>query len=949
MKKIYFLLFALFYINLSAQDCKLFELDFKKLDCDSNKYFQVKIDFEYKNTSSCFKIHGNGVDYGSFEYSKLPIILDSLKGDCSKEYEFVITDCEHPDCRLVKELGKVCCETKPDCKISELQFEKTTCDADKNFYVFLKFKYQGNSECFRVKGNDHTYGEFKYTDLPIKLGPFKGDCTTNYEFVVIDCANEHCNASINVGKVCCDIKPDCKISEMRFEKSKCDSNKNFYVYLNFDYKGNSECFRVKGNGNSYGEYKYANLPIKLGPFKGDCTTNYEFVVIDCANEHCNNSINVGKVCCDTKPDCKISELQFEKTTCDADKNFYVFLKFKYQGNSECFRVKGNGHTYGEFKYANLPIKLGPFKGDCTTNYEFVVIDCANEHCNASINVGKVCCDTKPDCKISELQFEKTTCDADKNFYVFLKFKYQGNGECFRVKGNGHTYGEFKYTSLPIKLGPFKGDCTTNYEFVVIDCANEHCNASINVGKVCCDTKPDCKISELQFEKTTCDADKNFYVFLKFKYQGNSECFRVKGNGHTYGEFKYTSLPIKLGPFKGDCTTNYEFVVIDCANEHCNASINVGKVCCDTKQDCKISEMRFDKSVCDSNKNFYVYLNFDYKGNSECFRVKGNGHSYGEFKYANLPIKLGPFKGDCTTNYEFVVIDCANEHCNNSVNVGKVCCENGFLLSELGIKKSECDSAKHVYLTIDFDHKNTSDSFYLLIPNLVNSKLFSYNQLPIKLGPFEANCNQSFEILVKDYLKHDCKISKNIGKLCCEGSNAECKITELKIIPLDCTGPGQYSIKINFNHTGTKGLGFDVWSRSTYLGFFNYNVLPLTILDFKTSGKDFDHIKVCENDREDCCASIEFAALKCFGEHEFDLNQIKVYQENGRLIISSPAKIPALVKYQLYFLQGQILVPSQCISTDFEKSMNANNFENGIYILRFEYGNQSKDIKFVLIK
>ena len=126
---------------------------------------------------------------------------------------------------------------------------------------------------------------------------FKGDCTTNYEFVVIDCANEHCNASINVGKVCCDTKPDCKISEMRFEKSTCDSNKNFYVYLNFDYKGNSECFRVKGNGNSYGEYKYANLPIKLGPFKGDCTTIYEFVVIDCANEHCNNSINVGKVCC----------------------------------------------------------------------------------------------------------------------------------------------------------------------------------------------------------------------------------------------------------------------------------------------------------------------------------------------------------------------------------------------------------------------------------------------------------------------------------------------------------------------------------------------------------------------------------------------------------------------------------------------------------------------------
>ena len=74
MKKIYFLIFALFYINLSAQDCKLFELDFKKLDCDSNKYFQVKINFAYKNTSSCFKINGDPIvelDFQAFHTKML--------------------------------------------------------------------------------------------------------------------------------------------------------------------------------------------------------------------------------------------------------------------------------------------------------------------------------------------------------------------------------------------------------------------------------------------------------------------------------------------------------------------------------------------------------------------------------------------------------------------------------------------------------------------------------------------------------------------------------------------------------------------------------------------------------------------------------------------------------------------------------------------------------------
>ena len=736
---------------------------------------------------------------------------------------------------------------------------------------------------------------------------------------------------------------DCKLYELNITKLDCDSSKYFKVKIDFLHQNTSSCFTVKGNGITYGTFEYTQLPITLDSLKGDCHTEYEFVIEDCEKHDCRVAKELGKVCCEPKPDCKISELQFEKTACNDEKNFYVFLKFNYQGTSECFRVQGNGNSYGEFKYSQLPIKLGPFKGDCTTNYEFVVIDCLNEHCYAAVNVGKVCCETKPDCKISELQFEKTACNDEKNFYVFLKFNYQGTSECFRVKGNGHSYGEFKYSQLPIKLGPFKGDCTTNYEFVVVDCLNEHCNAAVNVGKVCCETKPDCKISELQFEKTACNDEKNFYVFLKFKYQGTSECFRVKGNGHSYGEFKYSQLPIKLGPFKGDCSTNYEFVVIDCVNEHCSAEINVGKVCCETKPDCKISELQFEKTACNDEKNFYVFLKFNYQGTSDCFRVKGNGHSYGEFKYSQLPIKLGPFKGDCSTNYEFVVIDCVNENCNVSVNVGKVCCDTSTCkLAELSIKKSDCDSLKRMFLTISFDAKNTTDSFYLQIPGLVNPTLYSYSQLPLKLGPFETNCNKEYEILVKDYKKLDCKISKSIGKLCCEQS-ITCKISDLTAIALDCTGPDQYSVKINFKHQGTKGLGFDVWSRGTFLGFYPYTSLPLLLQEFKASGHDFDHIKVCENDRPDCCADIEFPALNCFRGGIFDLNQLKIYSISSNTIkVSSSNVIPQNISYEIYSLDGRKIGFTTGSISDYSQLIQSTNLHSGLYIIRFLWSNQNKD-------
>lgn len=382
------LLLMLGWFSLPAfSACELYDLEVDKLECNHEQKFMLIINFKYHDVSDCFTIKGNGKNYGTFKYNQLPVKL-TLAGDCKTEYEFVIRDCHTESCKLTYFLGKECCEL--ECELSDLHVEKKDCDKEQNFCIVLNFNYQGNSKFFKLYDNQGKYyGKFGYNQLPLTICGIKGDCETDYEFEVRDSENENCSTSAYLGIVCCE--EPCKLNELKLEKSECDKNGKFYVFLNFLHKNTSDCFKVFLNGNWLGTFEYNQLPLKLGPFDGDCKTHYEFKILDCEDEHCNVAGNLGIVCCEKK-ECMIHNLRIEKTKCDKELNFYIYLNFSHKNTSSCFQVKGNGKDYGTFDYSQLPVKIGPLKGDCKTHYEFVVIDCDNEHCRASKAIGRVCCE-----------------------------------------------------------------------------------------------------------------------------------------------------------------------------------------------------------------------------------------------------------------------------------------------------------------------------------------------------------------------------------------------------------------------------------------------------------------------------------------------------------------------------------------------------------------------------
>jgi len=165
--------------------------------------------------------------------------------------------------------------------------------------------------------------------------------------------------------------------------------------------------------------------------------------------------------------------------------------------------------------------------------------------------------------------------------------------------------------------------------------------------------------------------------------------------------------------------------------------------------------------------------------------------------------------------------------------------------------------------LDFKHDGTTNQFTVQ-GNGTNYGTFTYNQLPVTLGPImgQANAPTVRELIVHDVVL-DCKAETVVTLPACSASG-QCKIRELSAVPGDCIpGTNSFPLKINFAVDNPGDLLFEAWTvGGTYLGIFPIAQLPLTLPAFPAAAGGA--IKVCINDQPDCCAVAQFVAPTCTG-------------------------------------------------------------------------------------
>lgn len=297
-----------FELDCANSDCNIDNLRVRPVDCSDDKFW-LQVGFTAQDVGrSGYFIFVDGQLFGPFNYnnSQTATLVGPFENEDDNVYDILVLDIDDPSCYAYTELEEIDCEDDV-CRISELELSVGDCKDDGTFELKINFRSTNNSdEGFEVRYGNRLIGQYRLSQLPVVVNLPAITTNTDPMAVIVVCLlddddddddNEACCKRAEFTVPDCQAQVDCSISNIRTEISDCTDNGAFFVKLTFDHENTGRGFRVFGNGERYGEFRYDALPIELGPFRGNGETRYEFIVQDLENENCKSEIVLEPVAC----------------------------------------------------------------------------------------------------------------------------------------------------------------------------------------------------------------------------------------------------------------------------------------------------------------------------------------------------------------------------------------------------------------------------------------------------------------------------------------------------------------------------------------------------------------------------------------------------------------------------------------------------------------------------
>ncbi|HLF62710.1 MAG TPA: hypothetical protein VI603_03120 [Saprospiraceae bacterium] len=552
-------------------------------------------------------------------------------------------------------------------------------------------------------------------------------------------------------------------------------------------------------------------------------------------------------------DCEISNLTVTTHSCE-NGMFLVDVDFDISNpEGDIFGIVGNATNYGFFMYDDLPVQLGPLPGDGETEWQFIVYDLGEPNCQATYILGTYDC-----CTISDVVIDQIVCTGMSAFRARVDLSHSNTDSVgFEVySATGALLGIFLYANLPVIVENIPSFRIGTTHLTICDLGNATCCTLVEFQDPDCN-KTDCEIYNLDVDTLGCD-NGDFSVTLDFDYILGGANFTVTGNGTNYGTFPYTALPLTLGPLEGDSTTEYEFIVTGVgAGNHCNATFELGIVSC--PPGCGFDDVVIETLECRSDEAYSLSIDFiPISSGTQGFSVYTQGTLLGSFSYDNLPVLIDSFPATGDFFDELILCDNADSECCFTYEFQALLCES-CVINQISVTPTVCDSNDQFHVQFDFYHYNEGEGFYIGGSGGIMGP-FSYNSLPVVLGPFDGDSVTYYEFLVYDADSSFCFNGAELGIIDCD-----CGFDSLSIDTLQCTGNGEYSLLLDFVPVDVTHESFDVYAGSDLIGTFLYADLPVVIPEFPSSGDQFDILTVCDHDHPTCCTTYEFIGKNCVCE------------------------------------------------------------------------------------
>lgn len=688
---------------------------------------------------------------------------------------------------------------------------------------------------------------------------------------------------------------DCHILNIERSVTECGDDSSFYVDIQFEVENPGESgFRIRGNGQEYGNFEYGDSVYHVGPLTGDCMTLYEFVIIDNENDDCHGVTELAEpVCCGSH--CSLELFDIVLGPCDS--TGYRSLQFNVNNESGAdigFDVLSSNIPLTRFNYGMNPYTIEVPGG--TWSHNLSIRDAGHPDCTLDIEFTNAPCEVEFECpswpefSVSQ-EFE---CTGENTYEAYSILEYNGESDSLWLAFYSHDnileYLErVAVHDFPYYLGEFEHSDQLYY-YSVHEQLNIFCSTGSEWNDAPdCDDYEECVFNHFEYDLTDCNESGQFRILFSFETDSAaSDGFYLIVNNTVIDSFQYGQLIYETGLIDALCDHHNRLTLVDISSE-CQLEESFESPECCEEHDCEIDDIRVYDFDCNDDGSYDLVLDFEYEHvSNEFFDVWAGDHFIGFYAYHELPVHIEGFLPR-DVEYDLIKIcDNDNPACCAVQEFHGPDCDDKFedcSIFDFFYETYQCSAAGTYLLDFEFDIENPGDEGFLVIVNdhLVDS--FSYGQVYYTVGPL--NCSPHSVLSIID-IENDCGTDIDLDTPDCCGVS-DCFIGEITVGEFDCHDDGSYSLILDFDYDGVTNDYFDVWAGNIFAGYYAYADLPVRIDSFYPRDVEYDLIRICDNDNPECCAVKEFMGPDCDEEFEdCPISELHILEShltaNGNIIV-----------------------------------------------------------------
>ncbi|MCB0572281.1 MAG: T9SS type A sorting domain-containing protein [Phaeodactylibacter sp.] len=856
----------LFYVQPCPPQCDISNLSVDAGPCNPNGVFNVKLDFDYQNVSDTFELWLNGNATGQFyAYSSLPIILSPFVAP-TPELVFTVVDSEHPDCGASVVLPPQNCNPCP--QIDDVVYHLTPCNDNGYFYLVIDdilSTAPALSNQFQITINGQSYGTFNYGGLPFELGPLAGNGAV-FNVAIFTQNTTNCAYTFEFGPVNCNGN-GCPLEGLDIISGPVCYQANGYYYLKMRVDGahagdvlliHSAVTGATIDAVYNGDFVEVELPIDNGAFLENLTVCLA-----------NNATGTSPCCLDITFDvpcgpCWIQSVDYHVTPCTAAGTFGIVIDHINPVTFPAdipFHAIVNGQSYGPFSAASLPVTIGYFPGGPNAIYHVLITADNTASCAYDFNVGPVNC---TDCPLESASvIGIPTCIDTSNGSYAVAFEVVGAQETDLLRVTSLISGNTVISSYEGLLFINLPNTNLGYDKVRICLLNDpsstvtDCCITLDYDIAC---PTGCPWSNIGITPNDCNADGYYTAVLDMDFTGPAlnSGFLVESDNYLE-DFSFANLPVTIGPFPGNGEARVITLYIPGTN--CVQSITILSPDCNNGG-CAISNVVVEPHPCNADGLFMADVGVQASNpGSMGYLVFADGQINGPFSYSMPFVTIGPFAGDGTTVYDFLVLDLENPTCYGYAELGPIECNDNCDINALVVDPLDCNPDGTYNLVVDFQVSNPGNDFFDVYAGSNNTFLGYYPiaDLPLTIENFPASGNDfdRIKICINDH--PDCCSVKEFPAPDC--NTGDCNIYDVEASLAYCDSAGFY-VQLHFGFDNVGNDGYKVQGNGQVYGTYSYNAPFPVIGPFPPELDVVWELVVRDVNHPDCSGFTTFTSMYC---------------------------------------------------------------------------------------